>query len=102
MGCKDIYSVNLKDTEIKNVKNGIYYGEFDNTRIKVRSMVEVSGNRIENVKLLEYKHDSGLAPDYVTRDIVIKQSLQVDMITQATDSRKAIIKSVENAIKKGL
>lgn len=101
-GCEDIYSVNLKDVEIKNVKDGIYYGEFNNTRIKVRSRVEVSGNRIENIKLLEYKHHSAIPPDNVTRDIVVKQSLQVDMMTQATDSRKAIIKSVENALKKGL
>ena len=59
---------------------------------------------IPEKKIERIKHDHGRGKKAeIQTDLIIKnQSLNVDVITGATASSKAILKATENALKKGI
>ena len=65
--------------------------------------VSVEGNKITEVKILD---DVGIPIPEISKKLIEsikeKQSLNVDAISQATINTKAYLKSIENALKKGM
>lgn len=95
----------LKDMEIINVdistlNDGKYQGEFEMFPIKVLLEVTIISQQITDIKIIEHQNGQGANAESITKDIIEKQSLQVDTISGATYSSKAILKAIENALTK--
>ncbi len=87
--------------DMKSKADGVYRGNYDlaGTPVNVTVDVAVQDNKISSVKIV--KHISspiGKKAEKITEKIIEEQSLQVDAISGATGSSKAILKAVENAL----
>lgn len=77
--------------------DGIYTGEVDVVLIQAEVEVEIADGAIQDIRLA-HQHDRGERAEVIVRSVIEAQSLQVDLITGATDSSKVILKAIENAL----
>lgn len=99
------YKKKVKNTSIGNVDftqipDGKYEGYYNAYLVDARVKVNMENGRLLNIELLEHKHGKGYSGEKIIDKIVQKQSLQVDAISGATGSSKAILKAVETAVKR--
>jgi len=81
--------------------DGTYRGDFDltGTPVKVTLDVTVQNEKITAIKIVKHSCSPiGKKAEKITDKIIEQQSLEVDAITGATGSSKAILKAVENAL----
>ncbi|MGE5456185.1 MAG: FMN-binding protein [Ignavibacteriales bacterium] len=95
----------LKNTSIANIDiskldDGVYQGEYEMFPIKVLLEVTIDNQKITNIEIIEHQNGKGGNAEAITDDVIEGQSLQVDTISGATYSSKAILKAIENALTK--
>ena len=81
--------------------DGTYRGFYDlsGTPIKVTLDVTVRGQNITIIDIISHKSSPiGKKAEKITGHIIERQSLDIDAISGATGSSKAILKAVENAL----
>ncbi len=94
-----------KNTEIKGIDiaskaDGVYHGSYEINPVYVELNVTVKDKKITDITIL--KHNNGIgfrAEKPVIKDIIDKQSNQVDMVSGASVSSKAIMGAVWDALK---
>jgi uncharacterized protein with FMN-binding domain len=91
-------NVEISDVDLSNVKDGTYVGSYDARIISATVSVTVKDGRMTEIKLLDHKYDRGGSAEAVVDDILKEQSLDVDVVSGATNSSKKIMKAVENAL----
>ncbi|MDR2758783.1 MAG: FMN-binding protein [Spirochaetaceae bacterium] len=82
--------------------DGTYRGEYDlsGTPVKVTVDVHTENARITGIEIVRHLCSPiGKKAEKITARIIEEQSLQVDAISGATGSSKAILKAVEAALK---
>ncbi|MFP3089770.1 FMN-binding protein [Treponema sp. TIM-1] len=88
--------------DLRSKADGTYRGEYDLPKAPVKVTLEV---RLENAQITgieivrHFCSPIGKKAEKITDRIIEKQSLQVDAISGATGSSKAILKAVEAALK---
>lgn len=88
--------------ELNNKADGIYRGEYDllKTPVKVTLDVRMQNAKITNIAIIKHLCSPiGKKAEKITDQIIEKQSLQIDAVSGATGSSKAILKAVEDALK---
>jgi uncharacterized protein with FMN-binding domain len=81
------------------IKDGSYRGEFSYASFTYIVDVTVSGNFITDIEVIQNRESSyaKMAED-VMINVIQAQSLQVDTVSGATTTSKALLKAVENAL----
>ena len=87
--------------ELENIDDGIYEGKYEIMPVSVVVQVSVQDNRISNIAILKHENGLGGKAERIVKDIIKKQSLEIDTISGATVSSKCILKAIEQAIGKG-
>lgn len=87
--------------ELENIDDGLYEGEYDIVPVSVMVQVSVQDNRISNIAILKHENGLGGKAEKIVKDVIKKQSLEVDTVSGATVSSKCILKAIEQAIGKG-
>jgi uncharacterized protein with FMN-binding domain len=95
-----VNNIVLNNVNLDNKEDGKYIGEFDADVISAKVEVEVKNKKISNINLIEHKNDRGAPAEVITQKVVDAQSLDVDVISGATNSSKVILKAIENALSK--
>lgn len=90
--------VEITDVDLSDIKNGTYVGSYDARIISATVSVTVKDGKMTDIKLLEHKYDRGGSAEAIVDDILKEQSLDVDVVSGATNSSKTIKKAVENAL----
>lgn len=88
--------------ELHNKGDGIYRGEYDllKTPVKVTLDVSMQNAKITGIEIIKHICSPiGKKAEKITDQIIEKQSLQIDAVSGATGSSKAILKAVEDALK---
>jgi len=93
--------VEIGTIDVSAVEDGTYKGSYDARVISATVSVTVKDGKITNIKLLEHKNDKGVSAEVIVDDILNEQSLDVDVVSGATNSSKTILKAVENALTYG-
>lgn len=96
----------LKTTSIeeKVLNDGVYQGQAQGRNGIVTVEVQVISQLIKNVYIINHQEDTRYVPEVelaiveIPRRIVESNSTQVDVVSKATVTSKAIIKAVENAL----
>lgn len=91
-------NVEINNVDISKLADGTYSGQYSKGRWNSEVEVTVKDNKIEGIKLLS----DPLIPDVskeLSKEIIEKQKVKVDVVSGATVSSKAYLKSVENALK---
>ena len=82
--------------------NGVYRGSYSlsGTPVRVTLDVTVLNNDIIEIKIIKHTGSPiGRKAERITLNIIEEQSLEIDAISGATGSSKAILKAVENALR---
>jgi len=82
--------------------DGVYRGDYDlsGTPVKVTLDVTVQNENITAINIIKhFCSPIGKKAEKITEKIIEQQSLNVDAISGATGSSKAILKAVENALR---
>lgn len=98
-GIKEGKEVEINSVDISKLEDGTYVGKYSKDRWTSEVEVSVRDKKIENIKVLS----EPLTPDVsseLSEKIIEKQNVNVDVISGATVSSKAYLKSVENALNK--
>lgn len=83
--------------------DGVYSGASKGFKGDISLTVEISNGKIANIEFVEHTESPSItdkAFDNIPRDIIAKQSTEVDTISGATTTSDAIIKAVEDALEK--
>lgn len=109
IGCKDpeealreIKMVKVENIDFSKLKEGQYRGKYQFDVIKVEVLVNVKGQRIENIEILKHRNLKGRKAEVLPKRVLEEQTLNVDIISGATFSSKVILKAIENALKKAV
>jgi uncharacterized protein with FMN-binding domain len=87
--------------DLSKIADGVREGSFSLSDISCKVKVTVKSNKIESVEIVENAtNDLAKKAEKVAGNVLAAQSLQVECVTGATATSKAILKAVENALKK--
>ena len=95
---EEIDSIKITNVNLSEIEDGIYSGAAQAGLITVEVETEVKGNRINDIKLIKHDNWRGKPAESILSDIIEKQSLEVDTISNATASSNVILKAVENSL----
>ena len=102
LGCSTAYkSLTAKMPDLILKTDGIYRGNYDlsGTPVKVILDVTIQSHKIIEIKIVKHSCSPiGKKAEKIIDQIISIQNLDVDVISGATASSKAIIKAVENAL----
>ncbi|MDL2301895.1 FMN-binding protein [Lachnospiraceae bacterium OttesenSCG-928-D06] len=94
-------SIEITLVDATGVVDGTYDGRYEAESIKVTVSVTVADEKIVDIDILEHENGLGGKAESIIDDVVAQQSLQVDAVSGATVSSKAILKAIENALLHG-
>jgi len=87
--------------DMKDKPDGVYRGNYTltGTPVKVTVDVTVQNQNITGIKIIKHSRSPiGKKAEKIIDTVIEKQSLDVDAVSGATGSSKAILKAVENAL----
>jgi len=86
--------------DIQKLADATKEGEFSLSDIYCKVRVRVKNKKIESIEIVtNATNDLAKKAEKVTEKVIAAQSLNVECITGATATSKAILKAVENALK---
>jgi uncharacterized protein with FMN-binding domain len=91
----------ISNVDLSSISDGIYNGSYDSGRWTNKVAVTVKNHKIEAIKLI----DDVMVPqaeleDKLFNKVIQTQSVNIDVVSGATVTSKAYLKSIENALKK--
>jgi len=96
-----IRSMDVGEVDLSSISDGVYKGEESYFGFTCRVEVKVKDHQIVDIKVFEDRESEYLEKARaVTQNVLQGQSLEVDTVTGATVTSKAILKAVENALLK--
>jgi len=102
LGCSTAYkTLTAKMPDLSLKTDGTYRGNYDlsGTPVDVVLDVTVQNNKITEIKIVKHSCSPiGKKAEKIIDQIIAVQNLDVDAVSGATGSSKAIIKAVENAL----
>jgi uncharacterized protein with FMN-binding domain len=95
--------VNLKDIVITSpdlsvIPDGTYRGDSKVGPVRVTLDVTVQDRTITGIEIIRHFNGLGKKAEAIVPAIIAAQSLEVDVVSGATGSSKAILKAVENSL----
>ena len=88
----------LEQIDIASIENGTYTGSFSSFPVAAEVRVTVEGQAIREIELVKHNHGQGEAAEVLPKHVLDAQSLDVDVISQATYSSIVILKAIEDAL----
>jgi uncharacterized protein with FMN-binding domain len=94
-----VTATKLNYINLNNIADGNYVGTFDGYRWTNSVRVSVQNHKITNISVVKGQmFRVKEVEDKLFSNVIDKQSIQVDSISGATISSKAILKAIENAL----
>jgi uncharacterized protein with FMN-binding domain len=97
--CVDIDAIVIHNPDVRQVADGTYRGESKVGPVRVTLDVTVENGTYQSILIIRHFNGRGKKAENIIPTIITAQSLEVDCISGATGSSKAILKAVENALK---
>ncbi|MBQ6885990.1 MAG: FMN-binding protein [Lachnospiraceae bacterium] len=95
-----IREIHIQNIDVSQVEDGIYVGEYDAGYIYAKVEVVVKNGVITELNILEHDNERGKAAEVITDKMVEEQKIDVDAVTNATNSSKVIKMAVQSALLK--
>jgi uncharacterized protein with FMN-binding domain len=97
-GCVNTSSIVIRNPDLTALADGIYEGEEKVGPVEAKVRIEMASARIESFTILEHGTLLGKKAEILAQLVVEKQSLELDTVSGATVSSKAILKAGQNAL----
>lgn len=100
---QQIRNMPIGEVDLSRVEDGSYTGSFSYWTVTNTVRVTVADSRITAIEIVQGGINSyGIKAHVLTNTILEKQTPNVDTVSGATTTSKALMKAVENALQKGL
>lgn len=96
----DVAGIQIEEIDLSGAADGTYEGSYDTAFIKVTVEVDIRDHQITDIRLTRHENGTGTPAEAVIPEVLESQSLEVDMISGATNSSKLILKAIELAVAK--
>ena len=96
--CTNIKDIVISNPDLKTVSDGIYQGSSKVGPVRVTLDVTMRSNTITSIQIIRHFNGRGKKAEAIVPKVIEAQSLNVDVISGATASSKAILQAVENAL----
>lgn len=93
-------TTSIRAIAFDQIDDGIYEGNSDFGLVQVRLEVEVADHKLKNVNILEHQNGFGSKAEQMVDQMMMENRIDVDTISGATVSSKAIQKACEQALQK--
>ncbi|HAE61929.1 MAG TPA: FMN-binding protein [Eubacteriaceae bacterium] len=90
----------MEQIDLTQASDGTYFGSYDAFPISAEVKVEVLNNKIDKIEIIKHDNGQGGDAESIVKDIIERQSLDVDTVSGATYSSIVILKAVEDALVK--
>ena len=99
MGLNDIQAMLINEVDINRMQDGTYTGNFEGRRWSNQVEVEIKGQKITSIKIeKDIKFPMEGIAEKIFNQVIEHQNTAVDVISGATVTSKAYLKSIENAL----
>lgn len=97
-------AVELEDffVDMSKVNDGIYEGHSELGPVIVDVKVTVEGSKIIDIEIVQHQNGFGQKADVIVKDMVDKNTYDVDAVSGATVSSEVIKNAVNDALQKGM
>lgn len=99
---RDIEALSVSTPDLELVQDGIWTGECRTALIYAKTEVTVVAHRMEALRILAHENGLGGPAETITDRVLAAQTLEVDVVSGATGSSRVILKSIEQALLKGM
>ncbi|MFA5851534.1 MAG: FMN-binding protein [Spirochaetales bacterium] len=99
-GLKELAKTDIAEVDLSAVADGEYPGSFSVFPIAVELKVKVKDHRIEAIELIKHTNGQGKPAEALLAKVVQEQKINLDVISGATYSSKAILMAIANALEK--
>jgi uncharacterized protein with FMN-binding domain len=97
--CVDLDAIVINNPDVRQVADGTYRGESKVGPVRVTLDVTVKDGAYQSIYLIRHFNGRGKSAEAIIPAVINAQSLEVDCVSGATGSSKAILKAVEDALK---
>jgi uncharacterized protein with FMN-binding domain len=94
-------TMEIRDVDLAAIADGVYGGSYSNFPLYAEVSVTIEDHVIADIDLVKHTSGKGQAAEVIPGMVVEAQSLNVDAVSGATSSSKAILKAIENALGSG-
>ena len=98
---KDLASVMLIeiiDIDLNTISDGTYIGSYKKMPIEVHVKVTVLNHLITDIEITKHVTGQGQSAEVIIEDVLLEQSLDVDLVSGATYSSKIILLAIQDAL----
>jgi uncharacterized protein with FMN-binding domain len=96
--CVNFEKITVTSPDLSKISNGTYQGTSKVGPVKVTLDVNIQNNTIDSIQIIRHFNGRGKKAEAIVPKIIEAQNLDVDVISGATGSSKAILLAVENAL----
>lgn len=93
-------STKIEPISLETIADGTYEGESDFGLVQVGVEVQVERHKIKNIWIRKHQNGLGKAAEAIVFDMIEENRIDVDVVSGASVSSKAIQKACEQALKK--
>ncbi|MCL2067818.1 MAG: FMN-binding protein [Treponema sp.] len=98
VSCTNLKNIAVNSPDLSNIADGIYRGKSKVHVVRVTLDVTMQDGAISSIQIIQHFNGRGKKAEAIVPQIIEAQSLNVDVVSGATGSSKAILKAVENAL----
>jgi len=99
-GLKELAKTDIAEVDSASIADGVYSGSVSAFPVVVELKVRVKDHRIEAIDLIKHTNGQGKPAEALLAKVVQEQKINLDVISGATYSSKAILLAISNALKK--
>ena len=96
--CVDLNKVTINSPDLNRIADGTYQGKAKVGPVRVTLDVTVKDKAMSSIEIIRHFNGRGKQAEAIVPKIIEAQSLDIDVVSGATGSSKAILKAVENAL----
>jgi len=97
--CVDLDAIVVNNPDVRQAADGTYRGESKVGPVRVTLDVTVKDGAYQSIRIIRHFNGRGKSAEAIIPAVINAQSLEVDCVSGATGSSKAILKAVEDALK---
>jgi uncharacterized protein with FMN-binding domain len=98
--CVNLDEITVTSPDLGSITDGTYQGSAKVGPVRVTLDVAVQDFTITSIQIIRHFNGKGKKAEAIVPKIIESQSLDVDVISGATGSSKAILLAVQNALNK--
>jgi uncharacterized protein with FMN-binding domain len=96
--CIDMNKIIVNSPDLSKVADGTYRGDSRVGPVRVTLDVKIENRTMLSIVIIRHFNGRGKKAEVIIPRVIEAQSLDVDVISGATGSSKAILKAIENAL----